>query len=303
MDRLDSRILQDWLEIHYPFQHEHNLHPLSCGISAESRVNCDNVQAIGETVLQAIVGKTFAEAKISRKARINSLSRKSAFHAAVFIMKSGKEKTEYLKYELSPQPPALFDGPHMMVVFDGYSGKPGTKTQEQAQRAMRWPCPDIVFGEQTMATTLQEDVLMEVGDGVFQVKDDADVLVVTIALDIGLSGNPDILVGTDAELLVMLIYRNRPNGYVKMLHPSTNKTSAKLYDIVAIQKDIGDMQSAVLFAHAVTREVIKIFNSSAPHPEELANTGERFVRALYPGRDKFDNIVNNTTTPVQSYSF
>ncbi|KAJ8898350.1 hypothetical protein PR048_003710 [Dryococelus australis] len=68
----------------------------------------------------------------------------------------------------------------------------------------------------------------------------------------GLSGNPAILVGNNTDLLVMLIHRNRPTGNVKMLHQSTNKTSPKLYDNTALQKDIGDMQSAVLFAHAVT---------------------------------------------------
>ncbi|KAJ8869049.1 hypothetical protein PR048_030600 [Dryococelus australis] len=191
---------------------------------------------------------------------------------------------------------------------------------------MRRPCPDIVFGEQTMVATSQEDLLsnknnkshliavlklrlVEAGVRVVQDKDDAD----------SYQGNPAILVGTDTDLLVMLIYRIRPNGSVKMLHPSTNNTSAKLYDIAAIQKDIGDMRSAILFAHAVTggdkisavygkgkikaykllrknvslrSEVVNFLNSPASHPEEVANTGERFVRALYPGGDKVDDIVD-----------
>ncbi|KAJ8897057.1 hypothetical protein PR048_002403 [Dryococelus australis] len=85
--------------------------------------------SIGETALQAIVGKTFAEAKFSRKARINSLSvmhntviindkvvpvsKNQLFMPIVCIMKSDKEKAEYFKYELSPHLPALFDGPNM----------------------------------------------------------------------------------------------------------------------------------------------------------------------------------------------
>ncbi|KAJ8892475.1 hypothetical protein PR048_005055 [Dryococelus australis] len=127
-----------------------------------------------------------------------------------------------------------------------------------ARRAMRRSCPDIVIGEQTMVTNSQEYFLnnennkghlivmlklrLVVADiRVVQSKDDTDVLIVTTALDIELSGNPAILVGTDTDLLVILIYRNRFNGNVKMLHPSTNETSAKLYDIAAIQKDTGDM--------------------------------------------------------------
>ncbi|KAJ8895143.1 hypothetical protein PR048_000468 [Dryococelus australis] len=129
MARRDSRILQDWLEIHSPFQHEHNLLYLSSGISAISRVNCDNAQSIGETALQPIVGKTFTEAMISRKARINSLSvmhntviikdkvvpvsENQLFMRMVWTMKSDTEKAEYFEYELSPQPPVLFDDPHM----------------------------------------------------------------------------------------------------------------------------------------------------------------------------------------------
>ncbi|KAJ8877246.1 hypothetical protein PR048_021700 [Dryococelus australis] len=337
MERRDSRILQYWLEIHSSIQHEHNVHSLSSGISAESRVSCDNAQAIGETVLQAIVGKTFAEATISRNARINSLSvmhntvtindkvvpvsENQLFTRIVCIMKSDTKK-----YELSTQPPALFDGPHMrkaeksafatlfknvlpeenttvgsptfvidggyiihtatttwprlanynqicgmyvkhitnnypsaVVVFDGYK-----KIQEQARRARRRPCPDIVFGEQTIVTTSQEDFLS-----------------------------------------------------------NKNKKGTGIMEIwkcciqVAIQKDIGDMQSAVLFAHAVTgcdktsaiygkgkieackllqksvslrSELVNIFSNPASHPEKVANTGERFVQARYPGGDKFDNI-------------
>ncbi|KAJ8894389.1 hypothetical protein PR048_007040 [Dryococelus australis] len=282
-NRRDSRILQDWLEIHSPFQHEHNLHSLSSGISAESRVNCDNAQAIGETALQAIVGKTFAEAKISRKARLIPFRNKN----------------------------------------------PGA-----GSAGMRRSCPCIVFGEQAMATTSQEGFLsnknnkghliamlklrlVEASVRVVQAKYDADILTVTIALDIELSENTAILVGIDTDLLVMLIYRNRPNGNVKVLQPSTNITSAKVYDITANQKYIGDMQSDVLFTHAVTRgdktsaiygkgkieankllqknaclrsNVVNIFNRPASRLEEVANTCKRFVRALYPGGDKCDNI-------------
>ncbi|KAJ8882552.1 hypothetical protein PR048_014363 [Dryococelus australis] len=112
MDRCDSRILQDWLEIHSPFQHEHSMQSLSSGLSADSRVNCDVIML---TEL-AMVGKTFVKAKISRKARINSLSvmhntvtinnkvvpisENQLFMRIVCIMKSDTEKVEYLKYEL-----------------------------------------------------------------------------------------------------------------------------------------------------------------------------------------------------------
>ncbi|KAJ8896765.1 hypothetical protein PR048_002110 [Dryococelus australis] len=153
--------------------------------------------------------------------------------------------------------------PSAVVILNGYIGKPGTKSQEQARRAMRMSYPDIAFSEQTMVTSSQENFLshliamlklrlVEAGGRVVQAKDDADLLIVTTALDIELSGNPAILVGTDTDLLVMLIYRNKPNGNAKMLHPSTNISSGKLYEIAAIQKDIGDIQNAVLFAHTVT---------------------------------------------------
>ncbi|KAJ8872128.1 hypothetical protein PR048_025730 [Dryococelus australis] len=165
------------------------------------------------------------------------------------------------------------------------------KTQEQTWQAMRRSCLDIIF--------------------VVQAKDDAGILIVTTALDIELSGNPAILVGINTDLLEQI------NGNVKTLHPSMNKTYVKLYDIDAIQKNIGDMQNAFLFAHAATgsdktsaiygkgkikayklfqksvnlrSKVVNIFNSPTSHPEEVASTGERCVQALYPGGVKFNNI-------------
>ncbi|KAJ8881061.1 hypothetical protein PR048_017534 [Dryococelus australis] len=74
--------------------------------------------------------------------------------------------------------------------------------------------------------------LVEAGVRVLHAKDDSDVLIVTIALDMEISGNPALLVGTDTDLLVKLIYRNKPNGNVKMLHPSMNKILDKLYRVM-----------------------------------------------------------------------
>ncbi|KAJ8896286.1 hypothetical protein PR048_001630 [Dryococelus australis] len=202
--------------------------------------------------------------------------------------------------------------PSAVVVFDGYSGKPGTKIQKQARS-----CPDFVFGEQTMVTTPLEEFLInrnnkaqliamlklrlvEAGVRVLFKPKIMQVYHCTRHRDIRESyhtcryqyGSPSYA-----------NYRNRPSVNVKMLRPSTNKTSAKLYDIAAVQKYIGDMLSAVLFAHAVTRcdktsaisgkgkikaykflqknvslrsEIVNIFNSPASHPEEVVNTCERF---------------------------
>ncbi|KAJ8890170.1 hypothetical protein PR048_009677 [Dryococelus australis] len=323
MDRRDLR-MQDWLEMYTPLQHEHNLHSLSSGISADSRVNCDKAQVIGETAFQAIVGKTFAEAKISRKSIINSLSvmhnnvtindkvvpdrENQLLMRIVCIIKSDTEKAEYFKKtdkspfatlfkNVSPEEIVAVYSP--TIVIDGYYllhaatttwprlADYGVKTQEQARWAIGRSCPDIVFGEQTMVPTSQEDVLSNKNNKyhliamlklrlvkavvrVVQVKDDADVLIVTTALDIGLSENPAILVVRKKLLRnCMTLLQSK-----KIL--ATQNNAYKL-----LQKNV-----------SLRLEVVNIFNSPASHPEEVANTGERFVRALYPGGDKLDNIVD-----------
>ena len=45
------------------------------------------------------------------------------------------------------------------VVFDGYSGSPSTKGEEQRRRAAKKFCPDIVFNDQTVVTVSQTDFL------------------------------------------------------------------------------------------------------------------------------------------------
>ena len=224
--------------------------------------------------------------------------------------------------------------PSAVVVFDGYSGHPCTKDAEQRRRAARRSCPDIEFTEHTTTTASQADFLanrrnkarlIEMLAGWFQAaqiqvrqaQNDADTLIIRTALEIELSGKSVVVVGSDTDLLAMLIARTRQDGRVLMLHPGTSKSPAKLYDVPKIQGEIRDMKNALLFAHAVTggdktsaiygkgkkkaykllqkeeslrQEVIKTFYCHTASPEDVRNVGERFVRALYPSTGKLDSI-------------
>ncbi|KAJ8888436.1 hypothetical protein PR048_007926 [Dryococelus australis] len=117
-----------------------------------------------------------------------------------------------------------------VVVFDGYSEKPGTN----------------VVGEQTMATKV----------------------------------------------------KNRPNRNVKILHPSTSKTSANLRDIAIIQNNIGDMQIAVLFVHDFTRRV-PAYSTHCPI-ERPTLTLQCEWRALLPDDSSFATLRKDNLTGIRA---
>ena len=84
------------------------------------------------------------------------------------------------------------------------------------------------------------------GITVEQATTDADIFVST-ALELATSGEPVVLVGTDAYLLVMLVARTPPDARLFLLRPSMNTNQQ-------IQQAVGDRKQNLLFLffHAIT---------------------------------------------------
>ena len=61
-----------------------------------------------------------------------------------------------------------------------------------------------------------------------------------------------VLVGTDADVLVMLVARTPPNAKLFLLRPSMNTKPAKVFNISAIQPTVRDRKQNLLFLHAIT---------------------------------------------------
>ena len=75
------------------------------------------------------------------------------------------------------------------------------------------------------------------------------------SLELADSGEPVVLVGTDADLLVMLVDRTPPDAKkLFLLRPSMNTKPAKVFNISVIQQAVGDRKQnlLLLFFHAIT---------------------------------------------------
>ena len=132
-------------------------------------------------------------------------------------------------------------GPGITVVFDGYSTV-SSKTAEQQRRAQRVTSSDIMFDED-MATTISQTAFLSnshnkerlidvvhhkmLTDGIVvkQADADADSLIVSIAG----SSKPVVVVGTDTDILVMVVTQVVLNMDVPIL---CQKNPTMLYNFV-----------------------------------------------------------------------
>lgn len=116
----------NWLSTRSPWQECSALRSLSSGIVGDPTINCHNAKELGNHAMKAVIGCTFSDMKLSRKnkvlplAAVNSKviirnevvpvnSQQLFVRIAWAINNSSGNLSEYLKYELSPRPPALFD--------------------------------------------------------------------------------------------------------------------------------------------------------------------------------------------------
>ena len=96
-------------------------------------------------------------------------------------------------------------------------------------------------------------ILDQAGITVEQATFDADTFVST-ALELADSGEAVVLVGTDADVLVIVVARTPPNAKLFLLRPSMDNKPAKVFNtcINAIQQAVRDRKQNLLFLHAIT---------------------------------------------------
>ena len=156
------------------------------------------------------------------------------------------------------------------IVFDGYSAGPSTKDVTHLRRT-RAIGPDVTF-EGEMSFNLKKDdflsnprnkerfikylgsKLQHAGRRVLYAKADADVLIVKTAIE-SAENNDTVLVGEDADLLVLLLYHTPDAGYKVYFSPQvkSQKKSPKMWDIKQTKQKLDEKTEIcgnILFLHA-----------------------------------------------------
>ena len=92
-------------------------------------------------------------------------------------------------------------------------------------------------------------IICQSGILVKQAMADADSLIVSRALLLAESGKPVVVVGTDTDILVMLVTQALTNVDVYML---CRKNPITLYRIHDIQDNVGNTSSYLMVLHAIS---------------------------------------------------
>ena len=157
-------------------------------------------------------------------------------------------------------------GQQTAVVFDGY-GSTSTKSAEQQHRAQQNTSADIVF-ELGMKTTTSKKAFLGNGKNkdrlikklmekfedkeltVKQSTADADWLIVSTAMEAAQTHNILIVVvGTDTDLLVMMVAQASPDIDLYML---CGWNPMQIYSINEIQASCAGIKKHLMFLHAIT---------------------------------------------------
>ena len=218
------------------------------------------------------------------------------------------------------------------VVFDGYDGPPSTKSAEQSSRAKNCTSADIIVAPNLPTTTTQGAFLgnnnnktrliqtlytelSSIGIIVMQAESDADTLIVSTALHMAESdcNRPVVVVGTDTDLLVMLVARATSSMDLYMM---CHINPMMLYSVNHLQQALGSTLEHILCIHAVTgcdttsalygqgkvkaltlaqkRDAnlcshMDVFSLHSSTHEDVANAGEKFLLKLY-GAEQFATL-------------
>ena len=206
------------------------------------------------------------------------------------------------------------------VVFDGYTDRMTTKDAERQRRASHLASSEILFERSMKVTTPQKPFLQNTknksrfikflmedlarnGIKVEQHVGDADSLIVSTALLLQNQAKPVIVVGTDTDILVMLISIAPHNANIYML---CSVNPIQLFNIQELQSTHVSIRHHLLFAHAITgsdttssmymkgkikcldilssqddADYLDAFTSPYSTNEEIAHAGQKFLLRLY----------------------
>ncbi|KAJ8875534.1 hypothetical protein PR048_023429 [Dryococelus australis] len=126
VERHESRHVADMRDAYVFRSCLDNHSPWGSGVAGDGNINCDSSVSVGTEGIKSMVGSSFGNVKLSRKNRANplaSMSRSVIFfdetvpvspqqffvRIASVIHHQGGDLMVYLKYELVPIPPFLFD--------------------------------------------------------------------------------------------------------------------------------------------------------------------------------------------------
>ena len=158
-------------------------------------------------------------------------------------------------------------GMQTIIVFDGYGNVTSTKVAEQQRRAQQNTSADIIFELEMKVTTRKKTFLGNAtnkdrlikklmlkfeakGMCVKQSTGDADWLIVSTAMDTAEAENaPVVVVGTDTDLLVMLVAQATAEMDLHMLF---GRNPLQVYSIGEIQAAFENIKKHLMFAHAIT---------------------------------------------------
>lgn len=222
-------------------------------------------------------------------------------------------------------------GENVTVVFDGYPEIPTTKNEEQIRRASQKTSSEILFDKTTRCSDSKENFLgnkknkkkllqavsqemQRRGVTTHQAEEDADYDIVNVALQMATENKEVVVVGTDTDLLVMLVALAHPEKKLYFCKPKSGQNNT-MYNVRRLVQDLNDIRDCLPFAHAMTgcdttssffglgklkgidmlkssieaKKQALIFNSSNISKEQLILNGELFVLGLY-GMDRCKNL-------------
>jgi len=80
---------------------------------------------------------------------------------------------------------------------------------------------------------------------------DADTLLVQTAIELS-TNNIIVVVGTDVDLLILLIQLTKQDSQIYLYKPGAEKCPDKVFSISCIQQHLPEASSTLLFLHAMT---------------------------------------------------
>lgn len=224
-------------------------------------------------------------------------------------------------------------GQHTIIIFDGYPEYSTTKNEEQIRRAAKKTSCDINFDKNTKCMTPKENFLGnrrnkkkllqavaceldKKGLATYTAEEDADVDIVKVAIEKLNQFSKVVVVGSDTDLLVLLVALTPEKANMFFCKPKGGKDPAKVfYNVKTLIEEQHDIRRALLFAHAVSGcdttscfyglgkvksvEMLKSSSEAKKHAlmftehnvskEQLLISGERFALELY-GLNKYSNL-------------
>lgn len=132
-DAADTQLLLNYLVARNPFTTETNdLRSLSSGVIAEEKVNVDEAETIGTSIVDAMIGMSVRDHKFRKKDQVVTLASSvyvmvdnekieihpQQLYQRLLVAGNGRDLDELFRYELCPYPASLFDSKLLMRVGD-----------------------------------------------------------------------------------------------------------------------------------------------------------------------------------------